>query len=185
MRKCLIYNKMTIHIGKRHLFRKYNELVRNLTIPEMPIGNTGADRFIRDMIMGKKACLACCGLDACKSTAMKSHCLPLARCSIKSRTLLFLYVEKHKNNAKRQTLYPSLWVLGKMRNDMKELWSNHGVALSYELAGGKTSYSCFNVGNDEVFVQSCWVISEYVIRCSPITDKVRKWHRWFIDSRII
>lgn len=107
MRKSLIYNKMTIHIGKRHLFRKYNELIRNLTIPEMPIGNTGADRFIRDMIMGKKACLACRGLDACKSTAMKSHCLALARCSIKVERC-FSYVLKNIKTTPKDKPYTLL-----------------------------------------------------------------------------
>lgn len=65
MRKSLIYNKMTTHIGKRHLFCKYNDLTRYLTIPEMLIGNTGADRLARGMVIGKKACLVYHDLDAC------------------------------------------------------------------------------------------------------------------------
>ena len=36
----------------------------------MPLDNNDTERLIRDMVMGKKAYLFCCDLDACKRAAM-------------------------------------------------------------------------------------------------------------------
>ena len=48
----------------------YDKLTNYIDIPDMPLDNNDTERLIRDMVMGKKAYLFCCDLDACKRAAM-------------------------------------------------------------------------------------------------------------------
>ncbi len=112
MKKSLMYNKMTTHIGKRHLFCNYDELTHYLSIPEMPIDNTDTERLIRDMVMGKKSYLFCRDLDACRRAAMMYSLFDASKVLGKNSEPWLSYVLnniKTTSKDKLDTLLPEFW----------------------------------------------------------------------------
>ena len=79
---------------------------------EIPIDNTDTERLIRDMVMGKKSCLFCRDLDACKRATMMYSLFGACKVLNKNPERWLCHVLKNIKTTPKDKLYtllPEFW----------------------------------------------------------------------------